>query len=108
MTENEAKNVLGNVWDFAILADDESGDILEKAIDIANKALEEIQAYRAIGTVEECRNAVERMKPKKPKSIDVDYGTFICSNCGHTIIALDDMTIHENCLMCGQKLDWSE
>ena len=26
------------------------------------KALTEIQAYRAIGTVEECREAVERMK----------------------------------------------
>lgn len=52
MTENEAKNVLDNVWDFAISADDESGDILEKAIDIANKALEEIQQYRAIGTIE--------------------------------------------------------
>lgn len=55
MTENEAKNVLDNVWDFAILSDDESGDILEKAIDIANKALEEIQQYKAIGTVEEVR-----------------------------------------------------
>ena len=29
------------------------------------KALEEIQQYRAIGTVEECRVAVEKMKPKK-------------------------------------------
>lgn len=27
------------------------------------KALEEIQQYRAIGTLEECREAVERMQP---------------------------------------------
>lgn len=59
MTENEAKNVLDNVWDFAILSDDESGDILEKAIDIANKALEEIQQYRAIGTVEGYEKAIQ-------------------------------------------------
>lgn len=32
MTNNEAKNVLENVWDFATLADDESGDILEKPL----------------------------------------------------------------------------
>ena len=31
-------------------------------IDIAIKALEEIQQYREIGTVEECRMAVEKQK----------------------------------------------
>lgn len=31
------------------------------------KALEEIQQYREIGTVEECREAVEKQKPKKPE-----------------------------------------
>ena len=29
-------------------------------------ALREIQQYREIGTVEECREAVEKQKPKKP------------------------------------------
>ena len=29
-------------------------------------ALREIQQYRAIGTVEECREAMEKQRPKKP------------------------------------------
>ena len=36
------------------------------AIEEAIKALKEIQQYREIGTVEECRGAVEKQKPKKP------------------------------------------
>ena len=36
------------------------------AIEEAIKALKEIQQYREIGTVEECREAAEKQKPKKP------------------------------------------
>lgn len=37
------------------------------AIEEAIKALEEVQQYRKIGTVEECREAVEKQKPEKPE-----------------------------------------
>lgn len=40
------------------------------AIEEAIKALEEIQQYRQIGTVEECREAVEKQKAKKPEVKD--------------------------------------
>ena len=53
-------------------------------------------------------NALEKQVAKKPMQIDEDMGIFDCPNCGHTIIAIDDMTIHQNCLMCGQRLDWSD
>ena len=36
------------------------------ALVAAISALKEIQQYREIGTVEECRDAVEKQKPKKP------------------------------------------
>lgn len=55
MTENEAKNVLENVWDFAICPDEESGDILEKAIDIATHAFEKLEKIEELGTVEELK-----------------------------------------------------
>ena len=32
--------------------------------------LEELKAYRAIGTLEECREAVEKQKAKKPKEYE--------------------------------------
>lgn len=35
-------------------------------MEMAIEALKEIQQYREIGTVEECREAVEKRKPKKP------------------------------------------
>ena len=43
------------------------------AIEEAIKALEEIQQYRAIGTVEECRKAVEKQKNRK----SCKYGVWV-------------------------------
>lgn len=43
-------------------------------MEMAIKALEEIQQYRAIGTVEECREARERQIPKKPNHFYKKYG----------------------------------
>lgn len=77
--------------------------VLEKSI----QALEEIQAYRAIGTVEECRIAVERMKPKK--AVKDEYDRLTCPNC--TWIVYQDEYGGRSlpcCENCGQAIDWSE
>ena len=60
MTENEARLIL----DVRISRFDHAGDVNE-ALEIAKQALEEIQQYREIGTVEECREAVEKQKAKE-------------------------------------------
>lgn len=39
--------------------------LLDKAVEMAIKALEEVQQYRQIGTVEECREAVEKQNVNK-------------------------------------------
>lgn len=64
-------------------------------MDIAIKALEEIQQYRAIGTVEECLASVEKMKPKKTaiEAIKVH----ICPVCGFG-------GIYDYCGNCGQRV----
>ena len=41
-----------------------------KSYDMAIKALEEIQQYREIGTVEECREASEKQKSKKMRLLN--------------------------------------
>lgn len=70
--------------------------------DRAIKALEEIQQYRAIGTVEECRAAVEKQKAKKV--IKWADGTEHCPTCD-----CDNSCIgYGVCIDCGQKLDWSD
>ena len=50
MTEAEAKLIL----EVRISRFDHAGDVNE-ALEIAKKALDEVQRYREIGTVEECR-----------------------------------------------------
>lgn len=111
MTENEAIEVLNN-FDMQVSAKADGAyqsTIGEMACRIAVKALSEIQRYRAIGTIEECREAIERQKGKKPKSINkVDEDTIYmkCADCGLTTVLYSGME-PDYCPKCGQKLDWS-
>lgn len=102
MTENEAKDILRVTgWNRA-----EEGDIEGvEAIDIAMSALEEIQSYRAIGTIEEFKVLKEKNEPKKPIRVS-DYTLFElwhCPSCT-TYVAIDTCC----CEKCGQRLNWSE
>lgn len=74
----------------------------ECAFELAVKALEEIQKYRAIGTPGECRAAVEKQKPFKPETVGLTIGIGRCK-CGAEF--LDSKTNY--CGNCGQKLNWN-
>ena len=86
----------------------------KKYIDLAKnhgtigEVIDECAEYEAIGTVEECREAVEKQKVKKPKELDTEYGYFICGNCGGAIACTDDFKSHKYCLNCGQAINWEE
>ena len=72
-------------------------------------ALREIQQYREIGTVEECREAVEKQTPKKCiKDSCPDHTHYKCPSCGKIQkTKYDDSTfgcILNNCSNCGQAL----
>ena len=111
MTENEAKLIL----DVRISRFDHAGDVNE-ALEIAKQALEEIQQYREIGTVEECRKAREKQRPKapimKPYYDDMpDEEYLCCPTCGDILtdrIPADNKNFYFHCLNCGQKFDWSD
>lgn len=51
--------------------------------------LEELKQYRAVGTVEECREAVEKQTAKKVTSFDYHNGTvnYGCPVCKRKIIS---------------------
>ena len=51
-------------------------------------------------------SALEKQIPKKPQEVDVDFSTFVCTNCLSTIMYTDEKETHNYCLKCGQKLDW--
>lgn len=65
-----------------------------RAFEEAIKALEEIQQYRTIGTVEECRAAVEKQTAISRKIIE---GKYFCPKC-HNLMP------YPGYCGCGQKV----
>lgn len=76
------------------------------AIEEAITALKEVQQYREIGTVEECREAVEKQKPKNP--VKDKYHHNCCPNCGWIVSGEggygEEFCPH--CENCGQAIQW--
>lgn len=102
MTENEAIARIIDHFDVHH-HDNRPHPLLDKAVEMAIKALEEIQKYREIGTVEECRAAVEKQTTKKP--LHKRNGHY-CPICNNYFDSRDWKSKY--CGLCGQKLDWSD
>ena len=79
---------------------------------------EELEQYRKIGTVEECREAVEKQKPKAPKDsikikpvidengayVDADVTVYLlCPKCVE-MVGIED-NCDRFCHECGQAID---
>jgi hypothetical protein len=79
-------------------------DEIEK---IGKKALEELEQYRALGTVEELKEAREKQIPKKVISPICEYRCPICDSLDVEIVSdIGDAYPNNFCPDCGQKLDW--
>lgn len=99
MTENEAIKVINDKYEtfFAL----STTNVFDIAMATAIKTLEEIQQYRAIGTVEEFKALKEKSEPKK---IDIwANGEEHCPFCDKNLTTFYGFA---NCFSCGQKLDW--
>lgn len=121
MTENEAIKRVEEFGLYHAIGDLPRSTLTVKAFEMAIKALQEIQQYRAIGTVWECREAMERQWPKKPlqgepytwidsvkvkgryRDVRKTSYSHVCSNCGKNVAM--DMSC---CKYCGQAIDWSD
>lgn len=107
MTENEAIKELQDYIDlpFGIY-------ISEETAKMAIKALEEVQQYRQIGTVEKCREAVEKQTVKRAWHIspvdDNDNANVECPDCHATTDYAVNVIKRGHCWKCGQLLDWSD
>lgn len=93
MTENEASVIIGNI---PVNGKDGCYSITEyqEAKTVAVQALEEIQQYRAIGTLEECRAAVEKQTAISRELIE---GKYFCPKC-HNLMP------YPGYCGCGQKV----
>ena len=87
MKLEEAINILRN---FKLDMRQPNAFRMIEAIGIAENIFKEIQQYREIGTVEECREAMDKQIPKQPRDIEYDYSYFICDNCGAAIYVGDE------------------
>lgn len=72
--------------------------------------LEELKQYRAIGTPEECRAAMERQNPIAAIAEKEDTGTtkYTCQACGRYMGWSTGTLPARYCWKCGQKLDWGD
>lgn len=77
------------------------------AFGMAIDALEEIQQYRATGTVEECREAREKQTPKQPILYGGEDGKLICPNCNEDLWDLKECGFNF-CPYCGQAIGFLE
>ena len=81
-------------------------DQIPEAVKIAVSAMGEIQRYRSIGTVEECRKAMEKqIAVCEPEYLgeDTAIGCRIGKcRCGNIV-----RSYHNFCNECGVKLDWN-
>lgn len=125
MTENEAKAVryIENIKNHATVTLDHiakeepnvSPLVYKGREEKANTILvmvEELKRYREIGTLEECRAAVDQQMPKRPimkTYLDSEY--LCCPTCGEILtdrIPADNKDFYYYCMNCGQKFDWEE
>lgn len=85
------------------------GKQLCTACDVAISAMQELEEYKQLGTLEEVREAVERQRAKKPLlggNTDKLAGDIrICPNCSG-VVGIDDIRA-DFCADCGQRIDWS-
>lgn len=122
MTENEAIEILNeNIRQAKVIIENPTTFYSEKQIvdglkhmndclnayQIGKAALEEIQQYRLLGAVEECRDAMEKQKAKKP--VKDEYNHKCCPRCGWIVYKDEfDGRYLPHCENCGQAIDWSD
>lgn len=76
------------------------------------EALSDWRQYRKVGTLEECRAAVEKHQRAKNLIFDKSLMVLSCPTCGHyaqEVVDGDGSTrgnIPKYCSRCGQRLDW--
>lgn len=103
MTENEAKEWLQYIANMK-LAYDRVKNSRKKACEIAIQALEKVQQFEEIGTVEEFKDLKEKNVAKKPRFYAHNY---YCTECGN-LVGNNEFEWQRflYCDKCGQKLDW--
>lgn len=103
MKEYYAINILEKIFEDCVRDDDK--EYIEKNLAFAEavKALSEIQQYRAIGTVEECRDAREKQIGKRPIRVTAGHNDSSTDGCPICKKAFYEKV--NFCPRCGKAID---
>ena len=102
MTERKAREMLAKHYELLRESWKPYPDIkVLDAIRVAISSIDKIQQYRAIGTIEECRDAMEKQRGKKEVLESYcGFDSYECPVCG-----ADVNCRNKYCHRCGQKLE---
>lgn len=113
MDYQEAKRLLhpettrDAIWEIADKQD--AFKKINEACLLACDAINELQEYKQLGTLEEAREAMEKQKAKKPNNVGTEgyryTDTYRCPACGGNFSGTG---IADYCYHCGQAIDWGE
>ena len=111
MTVQEAiKYVVKEVCEDCCGSDEPMGDCKTCGVKIALECMQEVEQYRALGTVEELKEAREKQVAKKIKvckTPNTSFGKartyYVCPNCGAKMCC-----DWKHCFECGQALKWGD
>ena len=101
---------------FYMLLDDERA---QEACEVAISALEEIQAYKKLGSIEECEKAIERQQAKKAvkqtttiNGLDLhdrpcsrQANIYLCPTCNNWLGYVGECS-DKHCPECGQTIEY--
>lgn len=119
MTENEAiRDLQYLIGEYSAYPPETGVNVTVGSLQYCISALKEIQQYREIGTVEECREAREKQKAKKPdiytdtrNMVDLhgnvyaeQANVYLCPTC-ESFIGYVGNNIFHYCPVCGQAID---
>lgn len=101
MTENEAiRDLQYLIEEYSAYPPETGVSATVGSLQYCITALKEIQRYREIGTVEECREAVEKQTAKKIIRIAGRY-PYKCPTCNGKL-----ELGYKHCIICGQLLKY--
>lgn len=91
-----------------------NGKTPRKVIALSEEDAQNWEDYKKIGTVEECWEAMEKQKAKKPKlnykSKFFGKATYTCPKCGNACLEkfANERQNNNYCWDCGQAIRWEE
>lgn len=108
----ECKRRIFRIKDFMENSKDANNDKCKENIFVLEttiQALEEVEQYRALGTVEGLKEAREKQVAKKV-IVEDDGDSLLCPSCGLELMGSITDYDHDPyyCFECGQALKWGE